>query len=311
MGGYKIGVDLGGTRIKIGLVKNGEVISVNILKSNPKIGLKANLPLIEEKILDLISKDDNSNVDGIGVAFPGLVNTKENIVIGTSSKYDDAPSLDLVSWAKQMFGIPLKLENDARLACLGEWRHGAGKGTSSMVLITLGTGIGTAAIVEGQLLRGGHFQAGILGGHFIIEYKENSHLCSCGRYGCAEAAASTWMIPKLAKENPLFAKSRLLEADVLDWKAIIEYSTKNDELALILKEHCLNVWAVTLVNLVHAYDPQFIVVGGGIVHSGPEILDYFRSVLRKRAWCPSGVPEIKQAQFPDTAALLGAAELFN
>jgi len=307
---YKVGIDMGGTRIKIGLVRNGKVVASNILEAASDQSFKVHLPLLERGISQLFPKGEKKDIQAIGVAFPGLVDTAKNAIIDTSSKYTDAPSLNLVRWAQQKFGVPLKIDNDARLACLGEWRYGAGKGVSDMVLLTLGTGIGTAVIMNGQLLRGKHFQAGILGGHFIIDYKDKNHVCSCGKYGCSEAIASMWMIRDLAKGHPQFNKSLLSSANVIDWETILSLSAQNDTLAIILKEHCLQTWAVTLVNLVHAYDPERIVIGGGIMHSGAIVLDYLRDTMEKRAWCPSGPPEVRQADFPDTAALLGATELF-
>jgi glucokinase len=272
--------------------------------------LQALLPDLEKEIIQL-SEAESIPVQAIGLAFPGIVDTKESRVISTSGKYMDAPSVDMVTWAKETFDLPFRMENDARLACLGEWRYGAGKGVSDMVMITLGTGIGTAAIMNGKLLQGKHFQAGILGGHFVIDYKNRTDQCSCGRYGCVEAIASMWMIARMAKQHSLYKTSLLAAVDSINWKNILAFSDQGDELSAILKQHCLEVWAIGLINIVHAYDPERIIIGGGISHAEETILPYFRKILKERAWYSGDIPEIQAAKFPDTAALLGAAALFE
>ncbi|MEO6838436.1 MAG: ROK family protein [Ginsengibacter sp.] len=308
---YRIGIDLGGTRIKVGLVLDGLVVASRILSTPSDKGLESQLEILQTEIFDLCSEIGDVDFKQIGIGFPGLVNTDENKVICTSSKFTDAPSLDLIKWAKEMFGATLKMDNDARLACLGEWFYGAGRGTSDMVMYTLGTGIGTSVVIEGKLMRGKHFQAGILGGHIVIDYKDELNKCSCGKYGCLEAVASMWMIQKLAMQHPLFYKSLLAKVEKINWQIILELSGYGDELSLFLRQHCLNTWAVGLVNLVHAYDPERVVVGGGIINNPEAVLPYFRKFMEDRAWYSGGMPEIVSADFPDTAGLLGAAALFE
>src|SRR5207248_3128427 len=157
-------------------------------------GLSAHLPLITEQVTGLLNNSNEKEVTSIAIAFPGLVDTVQNKVVSTSGKYEDAPSLDLPGWAQKELGMNLKLENDARAACLGEWKWGAGKGSSDMLMFTLGTGIGSSAIINGKILRGKHFGAGVLGGHFIIDYTEDAPRCTCGGKGCVESIASTWRL---------------------------------------------------------------------------------------------------------------------
>lgn len=308
---YRIGIDLGGTRIKIGLVKDGKVFKSRIFAVRSNRSLQILLPFLKKAIIELIKSDESIAIESIGLAFPGIVDSEKNRVIDTSSKYMDAPSIDMLKWAKRTFELPFRMDNDARLACLGEWRYGAGKMTSNMVMLTLGTGIGTSVVVDGKLLRGMHFQAGILGGHIIIDYKNKIDRCSCGKFGCPEAIASMWMIERKAKQHPLYKTSRLSEAKNIDWKIILKLSDQGDELSEILKQNCLEVWSATLINLVHGYDPEVVVIGGGISHSEREIKLFFEKVLRERSWCPGGVPKLRIAEFPDTAALLGSAVLFD
>ena len=304
-----IAIDLGGTRIKTGIIADGAVGELSITEISINDGLSQYLPLLKERITYLQQYSDS--IDGIAIAFPGLVDTNRNIVIGNSGKYNDACTLDLVGWAQREFGLGLLLENDARLACLGEWKYGAGQGFSDMVMCTLGTGVGSSAIIHNKILRGKHYQAGILGGHSIIDFNNMEDKCSCGNYGCVEATASTWMMGKLAKRHPLFSESKLCRLPVIDLQAIFRESLAGDELAVFLRDHCMKAWGIGLINLIHAYDPEVVVIGGGIIHSKEIILPYFRKIIEERAWCASGMPEIRAAHYPDSAALLGTTTLFT
>lgn len=305
-----IAIDLGGTRIKMGVVKNGKLTVSHILRVESNERIRPLLPQLKESIIQL-SKREGFRIGAIGMAFPGIVDSDQNKVMDTSAKYTDAPSLNLVKWAKETFNLPFRIENDARLACLGEWRYGAGRGVENLVMLTLGTGIGTSVIINGKLLRGKHFQGGILGGHMVIDYKNQTDQCSCGKYGCVEAVASMWMIGNLARRYALFENSLLAKANSIDWEIILKLTKQGDALSKILKQHCLDAWGAVLINLVHAYDPEVVVIGGGISHSEKTILPFFEKTLKEKSWSPGGLPEVRVSAFPDNAALLGAAVLFE
>lgn len=305
-----VGIDLGGTRIKTGIVTDGALKAVRMIDTITGASFENHLASIQADIISLQQETGIAKLDGIALAFPGLVDTKNNRVIDTSNKYDDALSLNITDWAKDTFGLELKLENDARLACMGEWKYGAGIGTNDMVMCTLGTGVGTSAIINGSVLKGKHFQAGILGGHSVIDFKTDSQ-CSCGGFGCVESTASSWRIKSLAEKHPLFKTSLLCKAAKIDIASILQLSILGDELAVILKDHCISAWSAGIINLIHAYDPEIVVLGGGIMNSADIFIPEFKRIIKERAWCPSGMPEIKQAHYPDTAALLGAMTLFD
>src|SRR5207302_4305139 len=134
--------------------------------------------------------------------------------------------VDLRAWAKSELGLPLAIENDARMALIGEWRHGAGRGYNDLAMMTLGTGIGTSVVIEGRVLRGTHGQARCFGGHLTVRYGGRS--CSCGNVGCAEAEASSAYLATMAKENPSFAGGPLSAEPVLDYAAIIRHAQKGE-----------------------------------------------------------------------------------
>ncbi|OAQ40343.1 hypothetical protein A5893_05160 [Pedobacter psychrophilus] len=305
-----IAIDLGGTRIKTGVVKNGEVEHLFIKEIAPNKPLSTYIPFIKERVAYL-KKELNGEIKGLGIAFPGLVDTDKNSIIDTSGKYEDAPEFDLATWVKQELGLAVKIENDARLACLGEWQYGAGNKSPDMVMFMLGTGIGTSAIIDNKLLRGKHYQAGVLGGHFIMDYHNTKDVCSCGKYGCLESIASTWRVDQLAKAHHLYSKSNLTKLNKINIASIFSIENETDELAKHLREHCMYVWALGIVNLIHAYDPSVVVVGGGVMHSESVIMPFLKDIIKNRAWCPSGLPEIVTSAYPDTAALIGIEVLFK
>ena len=165
MNKFCIGIDLGGTRIKVGLVRGSRLIEKKTFHAYSAKGLQANLHNLQVAIDDLLEKHQvkPEMLQGIGLSFPGLVNPASKKIISTNKKYDDGPRLHLEEWVEQKWHTTLFIDNDARMAAVGEWMFGAARGSNDIVAVTIGTGIGTSAIVEGRLLRGKHFQAGCLG----------------------------------------------------------------------------------------------------------------------------------------------------
>jgi len=220
MNDCSIGIDLGGTRVKIGLVCKNDIVDKVILPAQSGKGLAQNLPFIQHEIDQLLIRNNisKSSLGGIGLGFPGLVNYKTKRILSTNAKYDDALDIDLNGWAKEHWNADFFIDNDARMAAIGEWKFGEGRGTDDLVVITIGTGIGTSAIIEGKLLRGRHFQAGCLGGHFSVQY--NGRRCTCGNTGCMEAYASTWSIKEriLSAEN--YPQSILTAQTIIDLQKI-------------------------------------------------------------------------------------------
>ena len=157
---YTLAIDLGGTRIKAGLLDGKKLVDSCSEKASSEKGLQNSLPLIEKMVDCLLENQNISEKEllGIGFSFAGLVDSVHNRVISTNKKYDDAPQLDLPRWAKERWNLPLYLENDARMALLGEWRYGVGKGIENIVMITLGTGIGSQSsskeTTQGQTFSG-------------------------------------------------------------------------------------------------------------------------------------------------------------
>jgi glucokinase len=303
---YTIGIDLGGTNLKIGLLKNGHLIENTSLKALSALGLKAQLPEIEHAIDQMFQANGVSvkNVLGIGLSFAGLVDSSRSVIMSTNKKYEDAIDIDLTAWAKKKWGIGFCMENDARMALLGEWQHGRGKGFNDFVMITYGTGIGSAVLMDGKLLHGKHFQAGNLGGHFTVNYKGGR--CSCGSFGCVEVEAASWRLPSIIREHQGFENSTLKNEKILDYKALISHAGHNDPVAKDVLEQCLTIYGAGLIAMIHAFDPEIIIIGGGVMKSSDYILPLLQQIVDHHAWTPWGKVKLLRAQHLDTAALYGA-----
>jgi glucokinase len=249
--------------------------------------------------------------DCVGVAFSfcGLVDPVRRRITSTNAKYDDAPSIDLDAWARSEFDLPLRIENDARLALLGERQAGAAVGFDDIVMVTLGTGVGGAAMMGGRLVRGRHYQAGCLGGHLLARY--GGRECTCGAKGCIEAEASTWALPEMCREHPAYAASPLAKLPKIDFAQLVRFAGEGDVCASDVFVHCVQVWSAGVVSLIHAYDPEVVVIGGGVMSAAGRILPAISEYVRRRAWTPWGQVQVRAASLGDTAALLGALPLLE
>ena len=239
---YTIAIDLGGTVVKIGLLSDGEIVDCVRLPSRLALGLALNLPKIKEAIDRLLAawRIDVAALRCIGLAFPGLVDPIHNRVISTNEKYDDACSISLDKWAWENWEVPFCMDNDARLAVAGEWWQGAARGKNNVVMMTIGTGIGTGVVIDGRLLYGQHFQAGSLGGHFVLDYK--GRRCSCGNKGCVEALSSSFFLPTIIREHALLSESFKRDADIYDFKRIFRLAQEGNTDALLIRNECMDIW---------------------------------------------------------------------
>lgn len=303
-----LAVDLGGTHANCAIVEDKQVARSQLVQTSGHARLEATLPEFVKALraLTALEKVDFDELAGIAIGFCGLIDGAKNRVVSTNAKYEDAPDLDLQAWASRELGLSLWLENDARMALLGEWHAGAAMGFDDVVMVTLGTGIGTAAMIEGQVLRGKHFQAGCLGGHFPMRLE--GARCTCGAVGCAESEAAGWSLPRICQEWPGFETSQLAKAE-LNFENLFRCAEANDQVALSVREHCLKVWAGNAVALVHAYDPEILVYGGGVMRSGDLVVEYVQDYVTRHAWTGWGKVKVAPARLGNNAALLGAIPL--
>ena len=303
--------DLGGTRMKIGVVRDGAVLAQVVEPAHSAQGLAPQLSVIKARWRGLLERLRLAVSDcaGISMAFPSLVDPGSGRVLAEYGKFSDAMTLDLRAWARQEMNLPLAIENDARMAMIGEWKYGVGRGVDNLVMMTLGTGIGTSAIIEGRVLRGKHGQAGVLGGHLTVRY--GGRPCNCGNAGCAESEASTAFLSELAAARADFNASVLAREPVLDFAAVFKQAAAGDACAAALRDHGIRVWAALAVNLIHAYDPEMVILGGGIMASAEVILPAVREYIARHAHTPWGAVRVVTSSLGDQAAMVAAEWLVN
>ena len=305
---FCIGVDIGGTTVKLGIFEpEGKKVDkweiptrtqdegVNILPDIAKT--------LEEKLLQLgFRKED---CIGIGVGVPAPV-TKEGVVNGTANlgwKYKEVKKE-----LEELTGITSVIGNDANVAALGEMWQGGGKGKQDLVMVTLGTGVGTGFIVGGKLIVGSH-GAGGEGGHIRVNYEETD-LCGCGNRGCLEQYASATGIVRLAKKK-LAGETRktVLTKEEVTAKSVFDAVKKQDPVAMEIAEEFGTYLAYGLSNMAAVSDPSVFVIGGGVSKAGSVLIDYVEKKYREVAFFANKDVEFALASLGNDAGIIGAAKL--
>ncbi len=289
--------DFGGTAVKVGVLAGGEVLSSREFAVSGTIHDRDEAERVGR---DLIA---GQTIDAIGIALPGVVDHNTGQLIAAHGKYGYLAGIDLRSWAEQAFGISAAVENDARAALIGETSHGIAAGAKDAVAVTLGTGIGTAALVGGMLLRGSHNHAGILGGHVTVDVAAPA--CPCGNIGCAESLASTWAAGRAVLTHPGGAHSMLTGAPIIGIRQLAEATRAGDEVATDVFERFLRVWGATIVSLCHAYDPDVVIVSGGVMRSRDIVLPALTDYVHKHLWSSAHRPPLVTPTDPDLSVLRG------
>jgi glucokinase len=297
---------MGGTKIKLGLMHDGVVVAQASLAASSHINLMARLSEVGNTVDDLLARN-NAQPTGIGIAFPGIIDNVQYKVLSKYVKYPDAQEVDFSQWAIERWNIPAAVENDAKAALIGEWRYGSGKGCNDLVLITLGTGVGSAVMIDGKVLSGRNFIAGNLGGHMTINM--HGRTCNCGNIGCVETEGSTWSLADEVKNAPRFSDSSLSKEADIDFKNLFSHAAEGDWLAAEVRNKCLNAWSFGIINMIHAFDPEKIVIGGGVMESHHILLPYIHRMITTHSWVKNNPPELVAATHPQHAGLLGMYHL--
>jgi glucokinase len=306
-----IGCDLGGKHFSVAIVKDRSLLAARDVGVESKDGLAAILPLIHRTALELLDSTSARISDCLGLALslPSLVDFKNARIASTNDKYADATSIDLHGWCKEHFNLPLVIENDARAALCGEHYCGAARGFSDVLLLTIGTGIGSAVFVNGLPYRTRHLQGGNLGGHVPVSL--HGRKCTCGAIGCLEAEASSWSLPAIVEEWPRVETSALSRLPFINFKELFQCADSGDPIAQQIVDHCILVWSVGTVGLIHVYGPERIIFGGGVMSRADRILPHIISYVNQHAWTPTGTVSIVPAILGNHAALHGAIPLLQ
>jgi glucokinase len=300
-----LAVDLGGGHATCALVDGAQLMAKEEVTFADGLKLEPILPLLAAALERLLER---GSAEGVGLGFCGLVDAPNTRVSSTNGKFVDAVDVDLGAWSRGRLGLPLRLENDARLALLGECAAGAAQGETDVVMFTLGTGIGGVAMMGGHPLQGKHGQAGVLGGH--VPVRMNGRRCTCGALGCAESEASGWSLPLVCAEWPGYAESMLHRREI-NFENLFACAAEGDAVAKQVLQHCLAVWGAAAVAAIHAFDPDVLIYGGGVMRSGDVILPFIQNYVNQYAWTPWGKVQVRAAQLGNDAALLGVARLFQ
>lgn len=298
-----LSVDMGGSSIKMACMEQGTIKDMVKIPVRSELGFEAAMPLLGHEISSLLQR--HPGIGGIGIAYAGLVDPVRKRILSSNGKYGEAGQIDLEAWISGLTGLPMILENDANAALLGETAYGCAKGETDVVMMILGTGIGTAAMMEGRMVRGKHYQAGCLGGHFLIEKPSEGRLCTCGGRGCLEASAGTWALGRNVRAHDGYTDSGLAGEAKIDFAVLGKWCRQQDPLANAVLDECVDLWAGGIINLIHAYDPETVVLSGGVMHLGEEIILRIRELTDRYAWTPWGHVDIRRAEDPDSSVVKG------
>jgi glucokinase len=310
-----IGIDLGGTNIKIGcLSADMKLLWKTSIPTDAQMGPAAVIDRMVDAIKETAGKKNTSleTIKAIGVGSPGPAKYAEGILIRCANlpRFTNVP---ITKMLKEKLDKPVVLDNDANAACFGEFVAGAGKNIKNMVFFTLGTGIGGGIVSDGKLLRGSSGNAAELG-HIIVQ--TNGRLCNCGQRGCAEAYASASATAKRATEaieagEKSSLKEVLRKNGQITCKDVYEHLAAGDKLAKRITDETAEVLAVLCVNMLHCTEPERFVFAGGMIAAGEVLLDRIKYYFKQYIWKikPEDSVEICFATLGEDAGIIGAAAL--
>jgi glucokinase len=306
---FVIGIDLGGTKINGALADlDGKVLSKYTIPTNASEGEQAVLGRIFEVIEKVIESSNKSveEIKAIGIGSPGPLDAKAGIVITTPNL--PFRNFQLVKPVTEKFNIPAYLDNDANVAAIGEYMLGAGKGTTNMVYITVSTGIGGGAILNGKIYRGSTSNALEVGHMTIVP---DGPRCNCGNYGCIEAIASGTAIARQAREAiAAGVQTSLSSYEVVTSYEVYKEAQGGDEAARDILDRSFNYLGIAVANIIASFDPDMFVIGGGVSQMGSVLFDKVQQVVNKR--CFKSMAEncrIVPAGLGTDAGVMGAVAL--
>lgn len=312
MSKYYIGIDLGGTFIKGGIVdENGNLIIVDKTPTGVSDGNLKICENISNLALSLIerAKLKKEDIVGIGMGAPGMIDSDKGIIICSENLFfENFPIAEKIS---ELTGFSVKVANDANAATLGEVKFGAAKNKQNAIMLTLGTGVGGGMVCNGKLIEGNK-GAGAELGHIVIAM--GGEPCSCGRRGCAEAYASaTALIRETKKAMKANKSSKMWEIgtlDAVDGKTAFDYAS-TDLYAKTVVENYIYALATTIVNFANVFRPEAIIIGGGVCAQGKSLTDPLEKLVNEEIYAGNLGPQVPVvvASLGNSAGVLGAAAL--
>lgn len=302
---HAIGIDLGGTFVKYALVsQTGDILFDGKLPIGGNATREDTLETIQNSIQQVVDEATKKGIElkGIGIGTPGLVDN--GVVLGGADNLDRWENIDLATIYSDKFNMPVFVDNDANVMGMGEVAFGAAKDCSDVIFITVGTGIGGAIVINGQLY-GGYKNRGAELGHLTVQHDGID--CSCGGRGCLEAYASTSALVQQ------YANKTGRNVDEIDGRYIIQKFKDNEpEAVACLKDHT-DYLGHGIAGFINTFAPQKVVIGGGISEAGQFYIDMIKGSAFKYAMpdCSTNT-DIVAASLGNNAGCLGAASLvFN
>ncbi|WP_300390952.1 ROK family protein [Fusobacterium sp.] len=312
---YYVGIDLGGTNTKIGILDiQGNIFKSTIIKTLSAEGVESTLTRIWEaaKNLAIELNIEIKDLKGIGIGIPGPVINQS--VVAFFANFPWGTNVEIKKMMENISGVETRLDNDVNIIALGEARYGAAKGSSTSVTIALGTGIGGGIYIEGKLISGFAGAGGEVGHMKLVK---DGRLCGCGQNGCFEAYASATGLVREATSRLTVNKNNMLysmiDGDIerLEAKDIFDAAKKGDKFSMDLVDYEAEYLAMGIGNILNIINPEKVVLGGGVAMAGDILLSPMKKKLEKYAL---GVTlenlEIVQGVLGNEAGIKGAVGLF-
>ena len=306
---YVIGVDLGGTKISTAISTiEGNILANVVLPTKAEEGEVAVLGRIIQSIDEVIVGSSTSidEVEAIGIGSPGPLDAKKGIIITTPNlPFKD---YNLVQPLKEKYNIPVYLDNDANAAAIGEYMFGAGKGKESIIYFTVSTEVGGGAVLDGKVYRG-HTSNALEIGHTTVD--PNGPRCNCGNLGCLEAMSSGTAIAKKGKEAvSTNVETSLKKYDTITSYEVFKEAEAGDEVAKDIIDNALTYLGIGVANAIATFDPEMIIIGGGVSKAGDIVFDTVKKVVNKRCFKSMAEScEIVPAGLGSDAGVVGAVAL--
>jgi glucokinase len=317
---YVIGVDLGGTKISVGAMPadGSRELGVRSVPTRADQGAEAVVDriveMVEMVIATVMAEEGVSRAAfaGVGVGAPGPLDEGRNVVvIAPNLGWRNLPLRELLA---ARVGLPVVLDNDANCATLGEAWIGAARGARYVLGLTLGTGIGGGLIVNGRLYHGASNVAGEVG-HMTIETQ--GRRCACGNYGCLEAYASGPNIAQRAREAVESGEPSILsemvggDLSLITAQHVYDANDRGDGLAHEVVRETARFLGAGVANLLNVFNPDVVVLAGGVTRAGPALFDPLRAEVRRRAFKPAvDAARIVPGTLRGTAGVVGAVKVF-
>ena len=313
MSKYYIGVDLGGTNIAAGIVdKNGEIICKKSVRTNlpkPEAELENDIFLLCKSLCEENDYDINKDIICVGIGTPGSVDGKRGIV--WSNVNFGYENWKIKENLEKLFGLSVYVENDANAAIIAEVMAGNAKGCNNALIVTLGTGVGGGAFLNGEIYAGSNY-AGLEVGHIVIE--KDGRLCNCGRKGCFEryaaASALTRDTQAAMKEHPESALWKICpDIEKVNAKTAFDGQKQGDKVATDVVNTYIEYLACGLVKLINIFQPEVVCLGGGVSNERQYLLDLLQPHIDREDFARNARERTKIviAKFRNDAGIIGAA----